>query len=66
MPNAYCFFSFKDDGPCLEQAIRSIRAADPTGRIAVFDDGHVPMTMLPDCDHYERTWFVRWNNLNGR
>ena len=66
MPNAYCFFSFKDDGPCLEQAIRSIRAADPTGRIAVFDDGHVSLTTPPDCDHYERTWFERWNNLNGR
>lgn len=52
MPNAYCFFSFKDDGPCLEQAIRSIRAADPTGRVAVFDDGFVPLTMPPDCDHY--------------
>lgn len=63
---AYCFFSFEGDQLCLEQAVRSIRAFDPAGRIAVFDDGYTPMKRPPRVDHYERTFFNRGGNLNGR
>lgn len=63
---AYCLFSFNGDKPCLEQAIRSIRAFDPTGKIAVFDDGYAPMKRPPPADWYERTYFNRGGNLNGR
>ena len=66
MPTAYCFFSFDLDQPCLEQAIRSIRAFDPSGRIAVFDDGNAPMKHPPRVHHYEVTHFERRWNLNGR
>lgn len=66
MPHAYCFFSFRNDADSLAQSIRSIRASDPTARIAVFDDGHAPLAKPPRADYFERTWFNRRGNLNGR
>lgn len=66
MTPAYCFFSFKGDHDSLQQSIRSIRACHPTARIAVFDDGHHPLPKPPKVDYYERTWFLRGGNLNGR
>jgi hypothetical protein len=62
---AYCFFSFGADGDCLVQAIRALRLSDPTGKIAVFDDGNAPLAEV-QVDHYERTFFERRVNLNGR
>lgn len=66
MNTAYCLFSFDGDQACLEQAVRSIRAFDVTGRIAVFDDGYAPMKRPPMVDFYERSFFNRGGNLNGR
>lgn len=66
MITAYCFFAYKSDHECLLQAIRSIRLSDPRGKIAVFDDGHDPLPKPPPCDFYEKTFFDRRGNLNGR
>ena len=66
MTQAYCFFTFRGDAESLLQSIRSIRACHPTAKIAVFDDGHHPLPKQPPCDFYERTWFQRGGNLNGR
>ena len=66
MNHAYCFFSFKGDYESLLQSIRSIRACHPTAKIAVFDDGRHPLPKPPPADYYERTWFQRGGNLNGR
>jgi glycosyltransferase involved in cell wall biosynthesis len=66
MHHAYCFFSFKGDHESLLQSIRSIRACHPTAKIAVFDDGRHHLPKPPPSDYYERTWFQRGGNLNGR
>lgn len=66
MATSYVFFSFAGDRDCLVQAIRSIRAFDPTGKIAVFDDGNDPMRNPPQVDLYERSHWERNYNLNGR
>lgn len=66
MSTAYVFFSFRGDQACLAQAVRSIRHFDPVARIAVFDDGYSPMSQPPKVDLYERTYFNRGGNLNGR
>lgn len=66
MQTVYCFFSYALDDQCLAQAIRSIRLSDPRGKIAVFDDGTKPLPKLPASDFYEKTYFARNGNLNGR
>ena len=66
MHTVYCLFSYALDHACLDQAIRSIRLSDPRGKIAVFDDGAKPLPKPPASDFYEKTWFARRGNLNGR
>jgi hypothetical protein len=64
--NLYVIFTYGPDEACLTQSIRAIRFADPSSKIAVFDDAYHPIAKTPDCDLFERTWFERKGNLKGR
>lgn len=61
----YCYFTYKDDMALLVRSIESVRLADPTAKIAVFDDSSNPLPKDPVADYCVRTNFARNGNLNG-
>ena len=66
---AVCIFTYGSDARALGQCLRALeltRAAWPGLRVAVFDDGRHPLPYAPVCDFYQKTYFPRLGNLNGR
>lgn len=62
----YAIFTYRHDAATLSQAVRGIRAIEPSATIAVIDDAGNPLAALPEhVDYYAQSSFDRKRNLNG-